>query len=279
MTTFDQELTGRYVAAGAERPSLDDRRVARAVFVRDAVQRIYNADTKFGIDPADNDSLAEQVDAAEEHRKHIANHVSRRSVMVPPNTGGDRMRKHSALGGAALALALTLAGCSDDGSDPNGQDTATATPSPTPPTSSTPPPKTDEDKATAVLERYLTFRDDAYRSGELVNVRQLKLVATGDEFVRLQTAVIDIKQYEIKVTGEYQHSLDAPRRRSDSTFLVTDCEDRSGVEERKDGRPVPPPADPEGNPLGNPIPITYEVVKQTGRWLVSSSDVRWEDEC
>jgi hypothetical protein len=89
MTTFDQELTGRYVAAGAERPSLDDRRVARAVFVRDAVQRIYNADTKFGIDPADNDSLAELVNAAEEHRKHIANDVSQRSVMAPPNTGGD----------------------------------------------------------------------------------------------------------------------------------------------------------------------------------------------
>jgi hypothetical protein len=88
MTTFDQELTGRYVAAGAERPSLDDRRVARAVFVRDAVRTIYNADKKFGIDPADNGSLAELVDAAE-HLKHIANDVSQRSVMAPPNTGGD----------------------------------------------------------------------------------------------------------------------------------------------------------------------------------------------
>lgn len=89
MTTFDQELTGRYVAAGAERPSRDDRRVARAVFVRDAVRTLYNADKKFGIDQADNGSLAELVDAAEEHLKHIANDVSQRSVMAPPNTGGD----------------------------------------------------------------------------------------------------------------------------------------------------------------------------------------------
>lgn len=33
MTTFDQELTGRYVAAGGDRPDLDARRLARAVFV------------------------------------------------------------------------------------------------------------------------------------------------------------------------------------------------------------------------------------------------------
>ena len=52
---------------------------------------------------------------------------------------------HSTLGAVALALVLTLAGCSDDGTDPNGQDTATVRPSPTTPTSSTPPPKTDED--------------------------------------------------------------------------------------------------------------------------------------
>jgi len=189
------------------------------------------------------------------------------------------MRKHhSVLGGVALALALTLTGCSDDGTDPEAEDTPTATPSTTP-TSAAPTPKTDEQKATAVLERYLTFRDDAYRSGELVNLKQLKLLATGDEFVRLQSAVIDIKQYEIKVTGRYQHTLDEPRRGSDSTFLVTDCEDRSGVEERKNGESVPPPADPEGNPLGNPIPIAYEVVKQKGRWLVSSSDIKWEETC
>jgi hypothetical protein len=88
MTTFTQELTGRYVAAGSDRPDLDARRVARAVFVRDAVRALYDADKRFGIDPADNGSLAELVDAAEEHLEHIANDVSR-SVMTPPNTGGD----------------------------------------------------------------------------------------------------------------------------------------------------------------------------------------------
>ena len=36
------------------------------------------------------------------------------------------MRKHhSALGGVALALALTLTGCSDDGNDPEAEDTPT----------------------------------------------------------------------------------------------------------------------------------------------------------
>ena len=88
MTTFDQELTGRYVAAGGDRPDLDARRVARAIFVRDTVRALYNADKKFGIDPADNGSLAELVDAAEEHLEHIANDVSR-SVTTPPNTRGD----------------------------------------------------------------------------------------------------------------------------------------------------------------------------------------------
>ncbi len=52
MTTFDQELTGRYVAAGGERPDLDARRVARAVFVRDTIRTLYEADKRFGLDPA-----------------------------------------------------------------------------------------------------------------------------------------------------------------------------------------------------------------------------------
>ena len=88
MTTFTQELTGRYVAAGGDRPDLDDRRVARAVFVRDTIRTLYNADKKFGFDPADNGSLAELVDAAEEHLEHIAHDVSR-SVTTTPITGGD----------------------------------------------------------------------------------------------------------------------------------------------------------------------------------------------
>ncbi len=89
MTTFDQELTGRYVAAGGDRRDLDARRVARAVFVRDTIRTLYNADKEFGIDPADNGSLAELVDAAEEHLEHIAHDVSQRSVTAPSNTGGD----------------------------------------------------------------------------------------------------------------------------------------------------------------------------------------------
>ena len=54
----------REEARGREQ-HLDARRVARAVFVRDTIRALYNADKKFGIDPADNDSLAELVDAAE----------------------------------------------------------------------------------------------------------------------------------------------------------------------------------------------------------------------
>ena len=88
MTTFDQELTGRYAAAGADHADLDARRIARAVFVRDTIRTLYNADKKFGTDPADNGSLAEFGDAAEEHLEHIANDVSR-SVTTLPHTGGD----------------------------------------------------------------------------------------------------------------------------------------------------------------------------------------------
>ena len=89
MTTFNQELTGRYVAAGGDRPDRDARRVARAVFVRDTIRALYDADKQFGIDPADNGSLAELVDAAEGQLERIANDVSQRSVMAPPTTGGD----------------------------------------------------------------------------------------------------------------------------------------------------------------------------------------------
>ena len=44
MTTFDQELTGRYATADGDRPDLDVRRVARAVFVRDTIRTLNNAD-------------------------------------------------------------------------------------------------------------------------------------------------------------------------------------------------------------------------------------------
>ncbi|NHA01203.1 hypothetical protein G5V59_18760 [Nocardioides sp. W3-2-3] len=58
------------------------------MFVRDTIRAIYEADKRFGLDPADNGSLAGLVDAAEEHLEHIANDVSR-SVATAPNTGGD----------------------------------------------------------------------------------------------------------------------------------------------------------------------------------------------
>ena len=93
MTTFDKhvssQLTDRSVAADGECPGDHDAgRVARAAFLRDTIGALYNADKKFGIDPADNGSLAELY-AAKEHLEHIANDVSQRSVMAPPTTGGD----------------------------------------------------------------------------------------------------------------------------------------------------------------------------------------------
>lgn len=64
MTTLNQELTGRYVSAGADRPSLDDQRAGLG-------------------------SLAELVDVAEEHLEHISHDVSQRSVVTPPTSRGD----------------------------------------------------------------------------------------------------------------------------------------------------------------------------------------------
>ena len=89
MTSFDQAVTGRYVAAGGYRADVNARCIARAVFVPDTILGLYNADRKVGIDPSDNGSLAELDDAAEEHHRHAATDVSERSVMAWPNTGGD----------------------------------------------------------------------------------------------------------------------------------------------------------------------------------------------
>jgi len=84
MTTFNQELTGRYDGAGADQPSLEDRRVAPAVFVRDT---IGDADKQFGIDPAGLGSLAELVDAAERHLEHISHDVNHTSVIALTSRG------------------------------------------------------------------------------------------------------------------------------------------------------------------------------------------------
>ena len=188
------------------------------------------------------------------------------------------MRKHhSVLGGVALALALTLSGCGDDDTDPpEVQETPSETPSPTP--TSTPTPKTPEEKASAQLTRYLAARDDFYRE-VTIDFKRLNPVATGDEFLQIQAAVVDLKRYDIKVTGEYGHSLAEPRRRTDSTFLIIDCEDRTDVVERnKDGKPIKH-KDPNGDPLRNPVPVEYTVVLDKGKWKVSNSDIKWDQSC
>jgi hypothetical protein len=142
-----------------------------------------------------------------------------------------------------------------------------------------PTPKTDKEKATAVLRRYLEFRDDAFRSGKVVNPNVLDRLATGAESAYLQRRTIDIHAYGIEVTGDYVHRLGPPRQRTGSTVVIHDCEDRANVTERKDGENVPPPVGPNGEALQNPMPIEYEVVKHRGSWLVSASDVKWRDKC
>lgn len=82
-----QELRRRYISAGTDRQSLGDRRVARAVFVRDTVRTLYDADKKVGIDEADSDSLAALVDAAEEHLLHTSADVGHIPVETSPSRG------------------------------------------------------------------------------------------------------------------------------------------------------------------------------------------------
>ncbi len=187
------------------------------------------------------------------------------------------MRKHhSALGGVALALALTLSGCGDDDTEPKGQETPSETPSPT--ASSTPTPKTPEEKAAAQLVAYLDVRDDAFRAAT-IEFKRLNKVATGREFLNVQQNVSGIERSGSKVTGEYVHTLGEPSQRADDLILITDCEDRTAVKRTKDGKPVPDQKDPEGNPLRNPVPIEYELVLDKGRWLVTSSNVLWDEPC
>src|SRR5690606_24921967 len=109
--------------------------------------------------------------------------------------------------------------------------------------------------------------------------KRLNRVATGDEFLKIQEAVVTLKRYDIKVTGEYVHTLAEPRRRSDSMILIIDCEDRTDVVERnKDGKKIKH-TDPNGDPLRNPVPIEYTVVRDNGAWKVSNSDVKWDQSC
>ena len=189
------------------------------------------------------------------------------------------MRKyHSALGGGALALALILSGCG--GHEPAG--TTTESPEPAPSSTSTstepsPEPATEEEKALAQLEDYLDVRDDALRAAK-IDFKRLNQVATGKEFLSIQQIVSATERSGGKWTGEYVHTLSEPRDRG-AYMLITDCEDRSGVEQTKDGKPVPDPVGPDGEPVPNPLPIDYTLVKEKGRWLVSEKNGRLDESC
>jgi hypothetical protein len=179
------------------------------------------------------------------------------------------MRKHhSVLGGVALALTLTLTGCSDDGTDPQAEDTPTATPTQRS-TSASPTPKTPEAKAVAQLQRYLKVRDDALRAMK-VDGKRLDEVAAGQEYLTLQQRIIEYSSNKFTLSGEYVHSLGEPQQRTDSTVLVEDCEDEAGVELlTQAGKPV------KRSLGGAPIPVArtlkYTLTLTEGRWLVTSS--------
>lgn len=188
------------------------------------------------------------------------------------------MRKHhSVLGGVALALAMTLTGCSDDGTDPDASDTPTATPSETP-TSASPTPKTPEEKAAAQLVSYLEVRDVAYRK-RTIDFKTLNPVATGDEFLQLQHVVASMTLEKVTATGQYTHKLAEPRNRGNEIRII-DCEDRTNVTWRNDGAIRKPDfTDPNGDPLRNPAPVEYTLVKDKGVWKVSDSDLLWDQSC
>ncbi len=188
------------------------------------------------------------------------------------------MRKHhSVLGGVALALALALTGCSDDGTDPDATDTPTATPSETP-TSASPTPTTPEEKAAAQLATYLEVRHLAYRKRD-IDFKALNSVATGDEFVQLQHVVATMTNENVTVTGRYVHKLAEPRNRGNE-ILIVDCEDRSAATWKNDGAVRQPDfTDPNGDPLRNPAPVEYTLVKDKGAWKVSDSDLLWDQSC
>ena len=187
------------------------------------------------------------------------------------------MRKHhSALGGVALALALTLTGCGGDGTEPTVQETPSQSPSPTP--TSTPTPKTPEEKAAAQLTKYLEVRDLAHRK-RTIDFKALNPVATGEEFLELQEAVVDMKIADVTKTGSYVHTLGEPRNRG-SLIEITDCEDRSGVTVKVKGKVrTPDYPTPDGNRLRNPAPVKYTLVKDKGAWKVTESDLLWEESC
>lgn len=182
----------------------------------------------------------------------------------------------SALGGVALLLVVaTATSCSDEpeaAPDPDPTPTSTRS-TPT----STPTPKTNAEKAAAQLTAFLDVRDDALRAAT-IDFKRLNKVATGEVFLSVQQNVSAIERSGSKLTGEYVHTLGEPRDRG-AYVLIIDCEDRSGVEQTKGGKPVPPPVGPDGKPVPNPLPIEYKLVKEKGRWLVSEQNGLLEESC
>ena len=89
MTTFDQELTGRYVAAGGDRPDLDDRRVARAVFVRDTIRPLRRRQASSASTQPTSARWPSSSTPPKNTSSTSATDVSQRSVVAPPNSRGD----------------------------------------------------------------------------------------------------------------------------------------------------------------------------------------------
>ena len=187
------------------------------------------------------------------------------------------MRKHhSVLGGVALVLALALAGCGDDDTNPDVKETPSESPSTTP--ISTPTPQTPEEKAAAQLTTYLEVRDTAQRK-RTIDFKALNPVATGEAFLQLQDTVANMTLKKVTVQGQYTHTLDEPRNRG-KEILIIDCEDRTGVTWKNDGAVRQPDfTDPNGKPLRNPAPVEYTLVKDKGLWKVSDSDLLWDQPC
>lgn len=173
----------------------------------------------------------------------------------------------------AVVLGAATMSCSDGpeaGPDPGPTPTATPTPTPT-------EPATPEEKASAQLTAYLEVRDDALRAAT-IDFKRLNKVATGEVFLSVQQNVSAIERSGSKLTGQYVHTLAAPRGRG-AYVLIIDCEDRSGIEQTKDGKPVPDEVGPDGRPVPNPLPIEYKLVKEKGRWLVSEQNGLLGESC
>lgn len=192
------------------------------------------------------------------------------------------MRKpNSVLGGVALALALTLTACSDDGTDPDARDTPTATPLTTAPTSATPTPQTPEDLAAVALMSYFTITEKAEKSGKLKDLVKLSEVATGDAYFNERTKVMDYNANGVRLRGTVQHELGDMVTVDSGTFVISDCEDRakSKVVVLASGNGVPF-TDPDGNPMPDRVKVDYTVVKRAkGEWVVEEADVRWREQC